>query len=330
MALLIKCLSLRGVVDLTDIYSGFDDSTLEFLASKKSKQSLVAFSSWSAEANGLGETFRYVSKLPNGFPLVFFSDHGVGSHVVLAEYEYDNLYRTFVTWNPIKRYFNRSMGQRCANIVQMPHPFPIYWRMKGKVRSPCPRGTVVFLNHSTPEYIISEFFSRSYLADLLSLPEECHPIVLCLHSNDVLNGEHIRIREICDLPMITMGFPGDPGFCDRFYDTVSNFRYASSPIEMSTLFYCVDFGIPYFICGSHEVHTDANTIDRCTKNLVTELFSEIHSGVTESQRDFVDMMLGKRNRCDRWRLLLFVWTRLFSLSFFRLVCRDLYLKVARR
>ena len=313
-----------------DVYTGFDDITLEILA-KGSQPAGVAptFSSWSAEANGLGEAFRYVTKLPVTFPLAFFSDHGVGSHCILGEYEKDNVFRSFVTWNPAKCFFNKKNGKRFAKIIHMPHPFPLFWRMANVVRRKNATGTIVFLNHSTPELEYGEFVADSYVEELRALPQEYHPIVLCLHRNDILNGEHRKLRTMCDFPIITMGHAGYDGFCKRFYDTLAQFKFASSTIEMSTLFYCVDFGMPYFIYGTFERHESHHQIDQVAASFVRQLFAGPTNVLTDCQRDYVDMMLGKRNSFDRLRLSVFVWSRFISFSFCRLIIRQLWLFVTR-
>lgn len=310
---------------VSDVYSGYDDETLSQLAKSGEEGVSKLFSAWSAEANGLGVAFRTVTRLPKSFPLVFFSDHGVQSNVMLLDYESDNVYRNFVTWNPLKSFFYRPKREKQLKIVNLPHPFPMYWRRMKIKRPDHAKGTLVFLHHSTPSEDISTFFSVSYLDELIALPAIYHPIVLCLHRNDILKGEHEKIRQVCNFPILTMGFAGNDEFCDRFYNTLSHFRFATSTVEMSALYYCVDFGVPFFLYGSSEQSDPVHHIDKCINGAVMDLFSGPYTELNHSQIHFVNMMLGRIDRLDSLRLTAFVWSRFLSIYFIRLVLREIAL-----
>jgi hypothetical protein len=294
----------------------------------------LPLSSWTAEANWQGYATRYVANMPHWLPLVYVADHGVQCNTKLHDYESNHNFGVFCTWNYFKYVaLKQSMGLKSgARLIS--NPMTLYWRKKGFSRKQNAKGTIVFLSHSGIGEYYPEIMTNQYADELAALPEKYHPIVLCVHRNDVLNGCLTVLRKH-KFPVITLGWAGSPEFGDRFYNTISCFRYATSTAEMSALYYCIDFGIPFFLLGSSPElisnHNDCESaIGIGLKKTVDLLFRQMTDNITSEQQQFCDLVIGRSGRWKRLAFTFFVWGRILSAANLRRAVRLLTLKVTGR
>ncbi|WP_298611625.1 hypothetical protein [uncultured Thermosynechococcus sp.] len=184
-------------------------------------------------------------------PIPVYGDHGVALSGEFEEYEINNRADYHLSWyskrvESLKRYNKKK-------IIHITHPWVIYRKMAGYNLRENAKGTIVFYPHSTPTDEIIDYDWDSYFLELKSLDTNYKPIVICMHRHDVVKGYHKNIRKY-EVPIVSAGEPSSPLFVDRFYDIVSNFRYATSPTGGSELFYCEEMGIRYFIFGKEPIY----------------------------------------------------------------------------
>lgn len=307
-----------------------DDQIFELCRSFDGRS--APLSSWTAEANWQGNATRFVSKLPSGLPLVYACDHGVQLNTELHDYEVNHNFRAFCTWNTFKFVSAQNSNRHNLKVFHIANPFALYWRCRGFKRQKNTKGTIVFLSHSGSGESYEQLLTKQYRDELKLLPAKFHPIVLCIHRNDVLNGCLTQVREICDFPVVTMGWAGRSDFGDRFYNTVSHFSYASSTDEMSALYYCVDFGIPFFLYGSRPILATSVNSERQSslcyglKHTLDLLFRGFFDEITPEQKHFCELVIGKSTRLDHVKFVTFVWIRLLSFSSIRRLVRYLFSK----
>ena len=110
----------------------------------------------------------------------------------------------------------------------------------------------------------------------------------------------------------------DYRFIERFYEIIRKFKYATSDIVGSYLYYAVEMGIPFFIYGEHPIfenkgnkHFKIGELDflkvfsEYPKTL--NLFVGLFEAITNEQKQLVERDLGIRNgigiplgaRCNR-------------------------------
>jgi hypothetical protein len=310
-----------------------DDHILELCKADIEGYSLP-LSSWTAEANWQGYATRYVANMPHWLPLAYVSDHGVQCDTELHDYESNHNFGVFCTWSHFKYVALKQSKGLKLGVKLLSNPMTLYWRKKGFSRKQNSKGTIVFLSHSGIGESYLEIMTSQYADELARLPEQYHPIVLCVHRNDVLNGCLSVLRKY-KFPVITLGWAGSPEFGDRFYNTISCFSYATSTAEMSAMYYCIDFGIPFFLLGSSpELISNSNerqsAIGIGLQKTVDLLFRKLNENITSEQQQFCDLVIGKSGRWDRLAFVIFVWGRILSTANLRRAIRFLKFKATRR
>jgi len=126
-------------------------------------------------------------------------------------------------------------------------PFVQYRRLKNIYKAQDANGTVVFPLHSTPKDE-GVFDRQEYSKKLKELPDEFHPIKICVHNHDFLHGFDKIYREQ-GYEVVTAGKREEPDFVDKFYEILRHCKYATSNAFGSYLFYAVEMGVPFFIYG---------------------------------------------------------------------------------
>ena len=158
-------------------------------------------------------------------------------------------------------------------------------------------GTIVFPNHSTPNFI-ETYSAKDFCRSLEKLPGEYKPVTVCLHYRDI--DSYGPAFESQGYKVVTAGNgrqEGD-GFVRKFYEILSAHKYCCSNEIGSYTYYSVEMGIPFFLCGpaSKVYYRDIpGKLFIKGEYIINnrELFSPMVKEITEEQRDFVYGEIGK-------------------------------------
>ena len=201
---------------------------------------------WTAEIYGFGRQLSNYGFYPYCLPLCVFTDHGPGyvDHIALHEIESTapvQLYHSPVSVNVWLKETNKK-----AFCMLSPN---VFFRRKHKIsKSERANGTLVFPAHSTPS--IDDLSGYvDYIGSLKCLPEKYHPLTVCLHMHDINKGlDEIFISN--GFTVVTVGDTIDQRFIERFYALLRNYRFTTSNIPGSYMYYSVEMEIPFFIYGN--------------------------------------------------------------------------------
>jgi hypothetical protein len=275
--------------------------------------------SWTSEIYGLGKTFRHRALFPRMLPLCFGSEHGVSTTTDFTSIsEGGNQYiKHFVTWNAE----NIKHRDRYPDVRIYPqvHPWIPYRRKKGYEVSPEAVGTLFFPYHSTPGFETSGVDDLASINYLKSLPCHFQPIGVSIHMHDK-GSEREKIFLRAGFDLIHHGNSLDWNYVDNFYKNLTSFKYTISESFGSQIAYAIEIGIPCQII-SREIEVKSIKSDwalsdeylESTKR-ASELFCELPGEITESQKIFVESMLGLAYINQRWSFVFQTW-RLFFLNF---------------
>jgi len=290
-------------------YVGFDDDELELVCDwglrghdRKLKYREAQWIYWATELYSFGRCYREWLRLPGWFPLPLYGDHGVDLSGKLSLHEETAKPYSHLTWFSDRAKHLKVNSKK--KILRIPHPWILFRRRHGLIKKTDSRGTLVFLTHSVPGIDIEGYDLDQYFSDLVSLQEEFHPIVICMHRHDIKKNVHLKIRKY-GLPIISAGDTSSPYFIERFYSIISNFNYATSNDGGSDLFYCEEFGVSYFIRGEIPVLMN-NSLNHLPKGELQkrdllaeevslkkrELFLEFPPKSSFEKKAFVDSVLG--------------------------------------
>ena len=260
---------------------------------------------WVSEINGFGKCYRDVLDFPWFVPIPIYGDHGVCFLSYFEPHEEENRCSYHLSW-----YRKRVESLRKKNlkkVIHIPHPWILY-RRKNNIRlSENPSGTLVFYSHSNVGIEVRGL-GEDYFSSLRSLPREYHPIVICLHQHDILKGVHKQI-ESHGFPIVTAGSTSSTLFVDRFYSLIRMFKFATSPLGGSEVFYCHELGVKYFVFGSQprvvnvshaqkplgDLESNECLLTSSSNRVKRKLFSKdvMHrSDLMRDRDEFVDEVLG--------------------------------------
>jgi hypothetical protein len=271
---------------------------------------------WTTTIYSLGKYLREYGYYPSWLPLCVYTDHGMrGSHKP-AKHELASDAPVQLCHSPeTKLEWEKHSEKPCYIMFS---PFVFYRKKQDLKVSQYANGTLAFLAHTTPD-IEDATDLEIYIRELNQLPEEFHPVSVCLHMHDINKGVH-RVFEKHEITVYTAGNSSDDRFAERFYEIVRNFRYATSTIPGSYLYYCIEMGVPFSLYG-----TPATFVNRNDSNLpkgkmvpcqtisrVYELFSGVFTGISEQQKMYVETSLGLNSSLSRIRM-----AGVLYLSFFK-------------
>lgn len=238
-----------------------------------------------------GCLIREYAGFPCWLPLCVCADHGAGDPHVLKSEKDNDAYAMLAFSKAKKHFYDEECSKPCYHI---PHPFVWYRRKHNIKRRNDANGTIAFPAHSSAD-VDCRFDIDKYIQFLKGLPEEMQPVSACIFSVDVLNGMHKPFIE-AGIPVYTAGNISDIRFVERYYDILSRFKYSTSNEPGSYLFYSIEMGIPFSLCGgtvSHYCHGNIDW-DFGYFNLPTAFVREtsvcigIHTAITPEQQNLVD------------------------------------------
>ncbi len=265
---------------------------------------------WTAEIYSFGKYLREYGYFPQWLPLLVYTDHGPSQadSPLTHELESDA---------PVQFYHSSRMVEKWKKITKKPcytmfSPFVFYRKTRKIVQNRDAKGTLAYPSHTTP-LIDDEVDYEKYIEQLMSLPKEFHPISVQLHVHDVNKGQH-KLFMKHKIPVYTAGHYADYRFVERFYETLKQFKYTTSNVVMSCLFYSVEMGIPHFLYGIEPVFNNKGQegipLGREFKPLeqweqmrkVTEMFSGLNTEITDDQRKLVNFELGIEHGASRFQM----------------------------
>lgn len=239
-----------------------------------------------------GRIIRDYAGFPDWLPLCVCSDHGAGADVRVLNSEKENdAYAMLAFSNRKKRLYEAECSKPC---YQIPHPFVWYRRKHNITRLEDAKGTIAFPAHSSFD-VDCNFDIDRYIGFLKGLPEEMQPVSACIFSVDVLKGMHLPFMA-AGIPVCTAGHISDIRFVERYYDILRRFKYSTSNIAGSYMFYSIEMGIPFSLCGETvSLYNQGNTDWRMgAYGLPTDFKREtsvcagIHLTITPEQQRLVD------------------------------------------
>jgi len=291
------------------IYNGFSDKELKLIADEnflnKYEKKLpykVSFEIyWPVEKYSLGRCYREWLNLPSWLPLPFNGDHGVNDFGTLTPDEIVNKSNVFLTWTKDRyKVLKKKYKKKKLNV---PQPWIIFRRAYNLKKNKNSKGTLIFLTHTTFGVEIIKYNYDKYFAELKMLPSKYHPLVICMHFEDIKKNYHLNYLKY-NLPIISIGDWNSHYFVERFYSMISKFNFATSNFGGSELFFCEEFGVNYFIKGdainfiniyNKGLPIGGVKLDKTGKEYDIKkslLFKQFPPKKSKAKKEFVDSVLG--------------------------------------
>lgn len=289
-------------------YKGYSEETLLALCDSANIDAGNAeWVYWTAEVYSFGRHIRDYAFYPSFLPLLCFTDHGAGtfSHMAgIPKHEFESTAPVQFYHSPdVVNVFKKVSEKLCFCMFS---PF-VWYRKKNDIsQSPTAKGTLAFPAHTTPSIDLTSDIEE-YIEQLKTLPEQYHPVCVCLHMHDIVKGQH-KLFLKHGIPVYTAGNTSDYRFAERWYDLVKNFKYTTSNMIGSYTYYAVEMGIPFFIYGDAPEltnHSDDNLSQGCYNYQTEEyikicdIFKDRYEAVTETQKELVEKHLGIHDGISR-------------------------------
>ena len=200
---------------------------------------------------GFNIIIKQYARFPQFLPLPCHMEHG---WTALPE----ALKSGLQTSKPLVMVFNKRRLQSWRQksglpIVVMGSPFIHYKNMRKIKKAKDARGTIVFPSHSTYD-IKSHFSITEYCQKLKNLPAIYHPITICLFWLDFIDPS-VEIYRKNGFTVTTAGpkLTNSLDFVKKFYQLLSDHKFATSNEIGSYTFYAVDLGVPFFLTGASPI-----------------------------------------------------------------------------
>lgn len=271
---------------------------------------------WTTTIYSLGKYLRVYAFYPSWLPLCVYTDHGMrGSHKP-AKHELESNAPVQLCFSPQTKAEWEKYSIKPCFVMYSPS---VFYRRRCKIElSVNAKGTIAFPAHSTPSLDdVSD--PELYIEELQKLPKEFQPVSVCLHMHDINKGAH-RIYEKHKMPIYTAGNTSDDRFAERFYEVIKNFKYATSSIPGSYLYYCVEMGIPFSLYGTppsfinkSDPNLPKGVVAWCQSiNQVWNLFSGIFTEISPAQKELVETSLGLKDSLSRLKMAKVLYSSLLK------------------
>lgn len=263
-----------------------------FIIRKESEMKLYGFNHIIREYTGFPSWLALPCHMEHGWTAL---DKPLNSDLIMAETK------------PLMLVFSKRRADEWKEksntpVVIMGAPFIHYRKMHNIEVKKEANGTIAFPSHSC-ENVKSAFNIGMYCDQLLALPEEFHPITVCLHDHDIKLGRK-NIFQKKGLNVVSAGEQFSPNFAKDFYNILSGCQYTTSNVVGSYTFYSIEMGIPFFIYGQtplmmnngKDINVPVNySISNYKYGVAAqELFNTGQTGIiSEGQRIFVQKELGE-------------------------------------
>lgn len=304
-------------------------------------QSTKKWKFWVSEVYGLGRALREYSYFyPHKLPLYIYINHGVYFCEPIWQHEIESeAPMQFYNWNKSIKKFKEKSKKPC---FQIEWPYIFYRKNHNIQRVEKPEGTIVYPSHSTP--LDKETFDiTSYMQQLRNLPEEFHPLYVCLHKHDIAKGVHKTYLD-AGFNVCTAGHYSDDSYIDRFYDIMKHFKYSMSNEVSTYTFLSVEMGVPFFIYGekskminledeNYEIgEMDFNKFEgykEAYELFLKDPFKD-KIAISKDQLDYVNDKLGKDSGVSRLQFTILLWWAIlvYRFSIIRMIKKFIKLKFA--
>lgn len=317
---------------MIDKNKGYSEEKLLRLCSDKNNHPVFRGAPyWTAEVYSFGRHIRKYGYYPLFLPLAIYTDHGPGQIVgrpFKHELETDAptmFYHSSKSVEIWKRFSNKS----CYTLYS---PFVYYRRTNDIKQNACAKGTIVFPTHSTMS-IDDLSDMEKYINDLKKLPEKFQPVSVCLHITDVKLARY-KVFMKHNIPVYTVG-GNSKYFAERFYSIIKNFKYASSNLVGSSMFYAVEMRIPFFIYGDKPTFFNKGDVNMPDgeydfyeghshyQNL-HKMFSGLDCAITEEKKKIIETDLGIHDGVSRLKMASILYKSLLSWIFSRALYKWLF------
>ncbi len=329
---------MKGAVQTQEV-NNIAEKQLEALCdeSQATNSFIWRLSYWTAEVYGFGKYIRQYGYFPKWLPLCINTDHGPGTRDAPAPHE-------LTSTAPVQVYHSSIRVKQWKGVSKKPcyciySPFVFYRRKNNVKQSSDARGTIAFPAHST-DAIDDTSDIQVYIDQLRMLPAEFQPVSVCLHMSDIKKGLHKKFIQN-GFTVYTAGHAFNDEFIDRFYSIVKNFKYSTSNLAGSYLYYCVELGVPFFLYGEGPAFVNKSD-PNIEKGVYTSykkqksyqelvgLFSTASNSVTEEQRAFVYRGLGVEDGLSRIQMCATLYYSLFRCIFRLSNFKFIYVQLKKR
>jgi len=213
---------------------------------------------WSSELYSFGKYIRKYGYYPSFFPLAVYSDHS-GPSFSDEPYLHEKKTKApvFLAHRKLKvKNYIIGTNKKAYTLFS---PAVFYRRSNSINQYSLAEGTVCFPVHSLPNSGF-EFDIDKYCNDLKKLPQEYHPIKVCLHMHDVNNGTDMKYIDR-GYEVVSAGNTSDQRFIERLYEIMRHAKYITSNDIGTITFLAVEMRVPFFVYGDKE-----NTINFSDRN----------------------------------------------------------------
>lgn len=295
--------------------AGMSESEIKKLCNSRSFKGFKAPPFWTAEIYGLGYIIREYGYYPKFLPLCINTDHGPATLDYPIKLELDS-------YAPCQFYHSHYLVKKWKKLSKkacyvLYSPFVFFRKKNNIVALPNAKGTIAFPAHTT-RTVEDKSDVEVYIKQLLDLPKEFQPVSVCLYYDDIKKGKH-KIFQKYKIPIYTAGFYFDQRFTERFYNILKNFKYATSNVLGSYLYYAVEMGIPFSIYGNREEIVNAGDpnlppgkyelYQSSTRNQkILTLFKGLNTRVSAQQRSIIEEHLGLYDGVGRKEMSIILYT----------------------
>jgi hypothetical protein len=280
---------------------------------------------WTAEIYGFGKQLSSYGFYPYCLPLCVYTDHGPGYYDEIPLHEIQSkapvqLYHSPLSLDAWSRVSNK-------NAYCMYSPF-VYFRKKNHITtSPESAGTLAFPAHSTPSIDDLRGYD-SYIKSLKALPIEYQPVTVCLHMHDINKG-HEKLFTSNGFKVVTAGDTLDQRFIARFYALLKDFKFTTSNIPGSYMYYSVEMGIPFFIHGEKPMWVNKSDPNinkgfydpfergygkKAYDLFLFESYNDRYPAISKLQEKFVEQHLGLKDGIGRLQMSRILYVSLIKWS----------------
>lgn len=248
---------------------------------------------------GLYAIIREYASCPSTLPLFCRFEHGWDPTPKANPYDALTDKPLMLVWSKRRLKIWNEESSIPAAIVGA--PFVHYRKLMKIEKDLAAKGTVAFPAHST-SLIDAVFDIDEYCELLKNLPNEFHPITICLHAHDIERKKDEIFKKhgfnvVNAGPIWVLGFE----FVQKFYEILRSHKYATSNQIGSYSFYAVEMGIPFFIFGeSANLENSGEPLmpskfsytDYPIGVFATTVFQGPTQVISEEQKKFVEDELG--------------------------------------
>ncbi len=195
---------------------------------------------------GFAYLLKEYAKYPQEEPIYATLPHGVYMFDrVIAKGELEQDLPAHLNFPP----FTTALWKKTAkNRKVIPFASPIHYALKlfrPEVAEHERKGTLFLPTHSTMAINIS-LDKEQIIEELKNLPEEFHPVTICVHWQDVQKGLHLFFQSK-GFNVVSAGHLNDDNYMFRWLHLTSQFKLVAHSGMGSAMFYSIAAGIPFYL-----------------------------------------------------------------------------------